>query len=172
MTGLQLIFIINAVVTIGSALMMVTSRRMLNAALWLVLTLLGVAGVFAILELAFFAIIQVVVYVGAIAILVIFALMLTHDAVDDTYLRSRRWVLTAIFSLILLAGILLAISSWQEVFSYPTPLTPDQLSVTELGLALVNPEKFALPFEVTSLLLLAALTGGIYVAMERKERNK
>lgn len=172
MTGMQVIFILNAIVTIFAALMVVTVRKLMHSALWLVVTLLGVAVVFGLLEASFFAIIQVVVYVGAIAILIIFAIMLTHEAVDDTFQANRRWILTAIVSLLALAGILLALTTWTPLNSLTLPLSTDQQSIAELGKALVDPNGYVVPFEVSSILLLAAMVGAVYVALERKGESK
>ncbi|HPS41947.1 MAG TPA: NADH-quinone oxidoreductase subunit J, partial [Anaerolineaceae bacterium] len=85
MTLMQVIFLANALVTIFAALMMVTSRKLIHAALWLVLCLFGVAAVFGMLEASFITIVQIIVYIGAIAILILFAVMLTQNAVDDSY---------------------------------------------------------------------------------------
>lgn len=168
MTGMQVIFLANAFVTILAAVMVVTARKLMHAALWLVLSLLGVAVVFGLLEASFFVIIQVVVYVGAIAILIIFAIMLTHDAVDDTFHVDRRWVVTGIVTMLALAGILLALTTWPPLNTTTLPLSTEQQSIAELGKALVDPNGYVIPFEVSSILLLAALIGAVYVAIERK----
>ncbi|MCL4824925.1 MAG: NADH-quinone oxidoreductase subunit J, partial [Anaerolineales bacterium] len=71
MTVLQLIFLLTAAVILGSAAMVVTAKNLVHAALWLIVTLFGAAVLFAILNAGFIAVIQVVVYIGAIAILFI-----------------------------------------------------------------------------------------------------
>ncbi len=172
MTGMQVVFLINAAVTILSGVMMVTAKRLIHAALWLILTLFGVAVVFGLLEASFFAIVQVVVYIGAIAILVIFAIMLTREAVDDSFINNHRWILTAIIGLIALAGLLLAIFTWPQADSFTTPLTDAQRDIGEMGLALLDPEGYLIPFEVSSILLLAALVGAVHVGISRKEEDK
>jgi hypothetical protein len=91
MSVMQLIFIIIAAISLGGALMVVTTRNLVHAALWLILTLFGVAVLFVLLNAGFLAIVQVVVYIGAIAILMIFAIMLTRQVmggVDNT--RSAK----------------------------------------------------------------------------------
>ncbi len=168
MSGTQVIFLINAIVMVFAALMMVTTRKLMHAALWLVLTLLGVAVVFGFLEASFFVIIQVVVYVGAIAILIIFAIMLTHDAVDDTFHVNHRWIITGVVTVLALAGILLALTTWPPLSATTIPLPIEQQSIAELGEALVDPNGYVIPFEVSSILLLAALVGAVYVAVEHK----
>lgn len=168
MTGMQVIFLINAAVTIIAGVMMVTARRLIHSALWLILSLFGVAVVFGLLEASFFAIVQVVVYIGAIAILVIFAIMLTREAVDDSFRKNHRWILTAIIGIIALAGLLLAFFTWPQAGAFTVSLTDAQRDIGEMGLALLDPEGYLVPFEVSSILLLAALIGAVHVGISRK----
>jgi NADH-quinone oxidoreductase subunit J len=127
MTASQIIFILVAAATLGAAAMVVITRNMVHAALWLVVALFGVAVLYAVLNAGFLAVAQVVIYIGAIAILMIFAVMLTL-----------------------------------------TQLSPRDDSLAQLGQALVSPNAYVIPFEVASVLLLAALIGAIMVAWERK----
>ncbi len=85
MTAEQIIFLIVGAVTLLSALMVVTARDLVHAALWLVATLFGVAVVYTLLNAGFLAVVQVVVYIGAIAILFIFAVMLTRRQIGNGY---------------------------------------------------------------------------------------
>ncbi|GAG05720.1 unnamed protein product, partial [marine sediment metagenome] len=78
MTVMQVIFLITAVVTLGGAVMVVTVRNLIHAALWLILALFGVAVMYTLLSAPFFTVVQIVIYIGAIAILMIFAIMLTR----------------------------------------------------------------------------------------------
>lgn len=172
MTVMQLIFLLNAAVTIIAGVMMVRVRQLLHAALWLILALFGVAVTFGLLEASFLAIVQVVVYIGAIAILITFAIMLTKDAVDNTYVNSRRWILTAVVGVIALGGILLALLTWPPVTTLSLPLTAGKQDIGLIGLALLDPEGYLIPFEIASILLLAALIGAIYVGIEHKGEEK
>lgn len=172
MTLMQLIFLVNGVVTLFAALMMVTARKLIHTALWLVLCLFGVAAVFGLLEVGFFVIVQILVYIGAISILIIFAVMLTRNAEDETYKNNHRWVLTGIIAALVLAGILLALFTWPAVGTLSTALSAEQMDIGQMGLALVDPQAYVIPFEVSSLLLLAALIGAIYVGIERKGGKK
>jgi len=83
MTGEQIIFLFVALFTLGSGFMVVSTRNLVHAALWLVSTLFGVAVTYALLNATFLAVVQVVVYIGAIAILFIFAVMLTRKDMRD-----------------------------------------------------------------------------------------
>jgi len=165
---LQLFFIVIAAVTLISAIFVVTARRLMHSALWLVLTLFGVAVLFAFLEASFYAVVQVLVYIGAIAILIIFAVMLTRRVMDEKGAQlNKGWWVAAVASAALFAGLLLALGSWVGFLEGPgTP--PDAAILTQFGLDLVDPNKFAIPFEVASILLLAALVGAIYIAAEKK----
>ena len=172
MTTMQLIFLITAAVTIFAGVMMVSARKLLHAALWLILAFFGVAVIFGLLEASFLVIIQIVLYIGAIAILIVFAIMLTQNAIDDTYQTSRRWLATAVVAVIALAGILLALFTWPQGQALTSALAGGQQDIAAIGLALLDPEGYLIPFEIASILLLAALIGGIYVGIEHKGEEK
>ena len=94
MTVEQIIFILTGLLVIGSAFMVVTTRKLIQAALWLVSVLFGVSILYAILQANFLAVVQVVVYIGAIAVLFIFAVMLTRKEMRDQgpQTRSNWWI--------------------------------------------------------------------------------
>lgn len=170
----QLIFISLAIVTIFSAIMVVSLRNLLHAALWLVVALLGVASFFALLEASFFAAVQILVYIGAIAILIIFAVMLTHNIMSISESQTNRaWGIAIVIITIISFVIVSQISNWDgfntllEVIS-----TPGQETVLALGKGLVDPQGFALPFETASVLLLAALLGGVTIAFDKRTEKK
>jgi len=168
MTPLQIVFLVVAALTLVSAGMVVSARRMLHAALWLVLTLLGVAVLFATLESSFFTVVQVVIYVGAIAILIIFAIMLTRREASDEGPRLNRYAwLAGVAATLVYGGLFWALSGWQH-FNAARPEFAGE-DVAELGKALVSPDAFVLPFEVASVMLIGALIGAIYVAGEHRK---
>ncbi len=168
---LQILFLIIALVTLVSAILTVSSRNLMHSALWLVLTLFGVAVIFAFLEASFFAVVQVLVYIGAIAILIIFAVMLTRRVRDDKSPRMNKgWWAAVIAALALFAGLVLILvgpGAWMGFQAGPGP-SPDVTLLPQFGADLVDPTKFAIPFEAASVLLLAALVGAIYVAADKK----
>jgi NADH-quinone oxidoreductase subunit J len=169
MTLLHVIFIITAAVTLISAGMVVTTRMLMHAALWLILTLLGVAVLFALLGTRFFVVVQVMIYIGAIAILIIFGVMLTRRIMQDTGPQlNRGWWLAALVVLILFASLIWAISSWQNFNVTTNSITAGGENLLLLGNSFVDPSGFLIPFEVASILLLAALIGSIFIAMERR----
>jgi len=166
---LQIFFLIVALVTLVSAFLVVTARGLMHSALWLVLALFGVAVLFAFLEASFFAVVQVLVYIGAIAILIIFAVMLTRRTKDDSGARLiKGWWVAMLASLALFAGLVVAMSTWPG-FQIGPGAGPDPAILPQFGMDLVDPNKYAIPFEVASILLLAALVGAIYIAAGRKE---
>jgi NADH-quinone oxidoreductase subunit J len=169
MSPVQIVFLLTAIVTLGSALMVVTDRNLIHAAFWLILTLFGVAVFFVLLNAGFLAVAQVVIYIGAISVLMIFAIMLTRRlAIEPGSQTNHNWGWAALIAVVLFGGLAWMLSSWQG-FSTPMPaLSPEANPLVRLGEALVSPNAYVLPFEVASVLLLAALVGAIMVAWERK----
>jgi NADH-quinone oxidoreductase subunit J len=169
MTADQIIFLLCAVLILGSALMVVITRKLIHAALWLVAALFGVAILFAILQAGFLAVVQVVVYIGAIAILFIFAVMLTRREMLDKGAQTRsNWWLPALLGFLILTGLVFLIIG-QPAFGQPAAEMPVGVdTLRNLGTALVSPDAYVLPFEVASILLLAALVGAVYVASDKK----
>jgi NADH-quinone oxidoreductase subunit J len=96
---MTILFLITAVVILASAVMVVSSRNLVHAALWLVSALFGVAVLYALLNAGFLAVVQVVIYIGAIAILFIFAVMLTRREMRDTGPGlNKNWWVSALMS--------------------------------------------------------------------------
>ena len=169
MTPAQIIFLITAIVTLGSALMVVTTRNMVHAALWLILSLLGVSVTFVLLEAGFLAVVQVVIYVGAIAILMIFAIMLTRGISEKGGPQiNRNWPWALLISLTIFAGLAWMLSSWRGLSTQIIPLDSRVDTISQLGQALVSPNHYLIPFEVASVMLLAALIGAVIIAWDGK----
>jgi len=169
MTPLQIIFILVGAITLGAALMVVLTKNMVHAALWLVLSLFGVAIVFVLLSAGFLAVAQVVIYIGAIAILMIFAIMLTRRVVKDVGSQIiSGWFWVALFVTGVFGGLVWMLSEWKEFHAIAPALTNTTDTITSLGIALVSPDAYLIPFEIASVLLVAALIGSILVAWDRK----
>lgn len=169
MTLEQIVFILVAIFTLGAALMVVTTRNLVHAALWLVVALFGVAVFFVLLHAGFLAVAQVVIYIGAIAILMIFTIMLTRRVakVSDTQLSSN-WVWGLVVAVAVFAGLVWMLSGWKAIGGAAPAWNPLVDPVQLLGAALVAPNGYVLPFELASILLLAAMIGAIIIAWERK----
>ncbi len=166
----QIAFIIVAAVTLIGAISVVTSRNLIHSALWLILAVFGVAIFYVFLDAGFFAVIQVIIYIGAIAILFIFAAMLTRRVMKDEGPQTNsNWWLGVIIAAILLAGIVLVLVNWDGFTTTAPQLSGTSGQISQLGLALVSPNQYVLAFELASVLLVAAMIGAIYVAGEKKE---
>jgi NADH-quinone oxidoreductase subunit J len=175
----QILFVLLAIVTLGSALVVVTNRNLFHAALALMVSFAGVAGIYVSLSAGFLAMAQLLVYIGAISILIIFAIMMTRRLMQATEpsFNSQRWL--GLFGAIVLFAVLafvtgrywpLAPSSENFLASVPY-VDPEVLqgSVARLGASFVNPDAYVIPFEIASVLLLAALVGAIVVAWPKVE---
>ncbi|MFN2184352.1 MAG: NADH-quinone oxidoreductase subunit J [Anaerolineae bacterium] len=161
----QVIFIILSAVTLIGALGVVVSRNLFYAAIFLILSFVGVAGYYVLLQAEFLAMIQILVYVGAISILIIFAIMVSRRFMSPKYrARNEQWVwaLVAAAALFAILVVILIQVDWPVVQAGVPEGT-----LVELGKALVDPEQFLLVFEVASVLLLVALVGAVIVARER-----
>ena len=109
MSWVEAIFVLLSLVTLGSALLVVTTPHLVHAALWLVVTLGSVAGIFLLLAAEFVAWVQVLIYVGAVVVLLLFALMLTRAPTGRTVFSM--WVLPfEVLSVLLLAALVGAIA--------------------------------------------------------------
>ena len=164
----QIIFIVFAAITLLAGLFCVTTRNMFHAALYLVISLFGVASMFAMLEASFLAAAQLIVYVGAVAILIIFAVMLTRGGAG-TQSAQRQFNTQAGLAGVVTLVTLFILLRVVPFFNYPvqTATVAPEETLVKVGQALVG--DFVLPFEVASVLLLAALIGAIYIARERRK---
>jgi NADH-quinone oxidoreductase subunit J len=170
MTVMQILFLIVGLVSLAAAFMVVTTRNLVHAALWLILTLFGVAIFYVILNAGFFAVVQVVVYIGAIAILFIFAAMLTRRMMQDSGPQTNQgWWVSALVGLLLLVGIVMLLLQWPGVSATQPEITAATEIIPRLGQALVSPDGYLIPFELASVLLVAAMIGAIYVSLEKKK---
>ncbi len=165
MTVEQVLFIVFGALTLGAALLVVTRRNVFHAALFLILSCFGVAGLYVLLEAPFLAAVQVFIYVGGIAILIIFAITLTQGMTNPNSAgRNRQWWAAALVA-VALCGVLGWVVLNHDWGAAPGPVHED--SIATLGQALVDPEGFVLPFEVASVLLLVALIGAATIVRER-----
>ncbi|HEY3376547.1 MAG TPA: NADH-quinone oxidoreductase subunit J [Armatimonadota bacterium] len=169
----QAVFALLALVTIGSALQVVATRRIIHAAYWLFPVFAGIAGFYLYLDAQFLAAIQVLIYIGAILVLIIFAVTLTRNAQGDEERQSNRFVLpmalSALVMLVALVGAVLLTPWAPPVSTIDGVLLLPNVPVGEVpAIGVVLLQQYLLPFEITSVLLLAAMVGAIVLA--RKER--
>ena len=165
MNGATIIFYLLAALTLVSGLIAVTTRHIFRAAISLLFSLIGVAGIYFWLDYQFIAAVQIVVYVGGIVVLIIFSIFLTQQSGEKL---PRQKIGRLIFSgLAAFCGFALTIVQvMQHSFTASTaaPLDPSVRNIGEELLAL-DKNGYALPFEVVSMLLLAAMIGCIVIAM-------
>ncbi|MEI7988625.1 MAG: NADH-quinone oxidoreductase subunit J [Chloroflexota bacterium] len=176
MTPEMIIFILIALVTLGTAILVVTTRNILHAALWLIATLVGVACFYVLLNAPFFAMAQVIIYVGAIAILFIFAIMLVRVITPSgVKVFNEDWLMGLILACVFFGGMIWMLTRWTGFDTIPSVAVSqvDKINpVKLLGIALVSPNGYLIPFEVASVLLVAAMIGAIYIAWGKSLRNK
>jgi NADH:ubiquinone oxidoreductase subunit 6 (subunit J) len=162
---MELIFFATlGLLTLIAALMVVTARNLLHSALWLVAAFFGIAGVFILLHAEFLAVVQVLIYVGAISTLIIFAIMLTRRIMDPQQPRfNSQWGLAGGFAALLFVGLAAVVTrvAWPAATG-AIPTDPIQ----QLGTDFVG--VYAVPFEVASVLLVVAMIGAIIIARERE----
>ncbi|MFM8319697.1 MAG: NADH-quinone oxidoreductase subunit J [Chloroflexota bacterium] len=169
MTLEQIIFLVVATLTLAAGFMVVSARNLVHSALWLVVALFGVAILYALLQAGFLAVVQVVVYIGAIAILIIFAIMLVRNpGSDDRVSNNENWTWALVVALVVFFGLAVMLANLPGVTAVAPELSGRVDPLLALGNALVNPDLFVLPFELASVLLLAALIGALVIAREHK----
>jgi NADH-quinone oxidoreductase subunit J len=171
MSGSTVIFYLLAALTLVSALLAVTTRMIFRAAIYLLFSLIGVAGIYFWLQYEFIAAVQVVVYVGGIVVLIIFSIFLTQQAGEELpKQKPGRQLFAALAAFCGLALVMLQLA--QHTFT-PTGNQPVAPTVANIGKQMlgVDDNGYALPFEVVSILLLAALIGCIVIALKSKPEN-
>ncbi len=164
----QIVFFILTIFAIGGAIGVVTSRSLFHSALYLVLSLFGVAGYYVLLSAGFLAVVQLMVYIGAVAILILFAIMFSRQimSADRNQLNQQWWVslIIAVLLLVVLVITVNAVEAWQISEAVAQPA---ENMVEQLGLALLGP--YLIPFEVIGILLSVALIGAVILAREKTE---
>jgi NADH-quinone oxidoreductase subunit J len=156
----DLLFLLFGAVLLGAAVMTVVGRNIIRSGLWMILCFGALAGLYVILGAAVLAAAQVLIYIGAISVLVLFAIMLTQSKAGPTRLvfHHQAWAgALAAIGLALLLAIVLSATPWPGE-SGRREASPAH----ELARLLFS--EYVLPFEVVSVLLLAAVIGGIFVA--------
>lgn len=154
------------ILTLGGAIGVVANRNLVRGAVWLIVSLFGVAGMFVLLSAPFLAAVQVLVYIGAIGILFTFAVMLTRGMTNIRERFNNQWwisggVCVLLFGF-LLFGVILPVWGMRD----PNTISPIVSTTVDLGVALVDGKQYVLPFEVASLLLTAAMIGAIVIARD------
>lgn len=157
---LSKIFVYGILLTsLAAALGVVLFRNIFHSALCLVATLIGVAALYLALQAEFIAVVQILLYVGAVMTLVIFAIMLTQRIADPNIPRTNKQSVPAFLGLVLFVFLLVSLFLKTD---WPAAANPVQVDTFALGKALLG--TYVFPFEVVSIVLIAGLIGAVVVA--------
>jgi len=172
MSASQIIFYLISAFLLVTGLLAVTARKIFRSAIWLLFSLIGIAGLFFWMDVQFIAAVQIVVYVGGIVVLIIFSIFLTQKAGDEMPQPSGSRTIFSILSALL--GFALAFSLIDQ---YPFTARAGevlQVNVADIGNQMLSTTEhgYVLPFEVVSMLLLAAMIGCIVIAIKSKPSEK
>jgi NADH-quinone oxidoreductase subunit J len=166
MSASSVIFYIISACTLVTALLAVTTPRIFRSAIWLLFSLIGVASLYFWMEVEFIAAVQIIVYVGGIVVLIIFSIFLTQQSGAK---MPKPALKRALFSaLAVLFGFAFTYNLISKHAFTATSTQPFAVNVSDIGEQMLNPTEYGylLPFEVVSILLLAAMIGCIVIAMK------
>lgn len=160
------LFFVLAILSVGSVLGMIISKNQAYNALYLILAFASLGGIFALLEAPFIAVIQIIIYAGAIMVLFIFVIMMINVRYGIPA-EKKKWTiyLSLVLAVVLIIELVLSIKG---AFSLPVSTAVLKARPTDLGRLLFT--KYLYPFEITSILIIAALVGAI-VLVKRKEKE-
>ncbi len=165
--GIILAFWVLSAVTVAGCLMVLISRNLLHALVFLVLAFLGMAGLFVTLSADFIAVAQILIYAGSIAVLMVFAIMLTplaaRDNANSLYVRPARAAGLGVAAII---GFVAVTTPWGELTGDALAANDPVTTVAAIGDLLLG--RYVLPFEVASVLLFFALIGAIVLVHDRR----
>lgn len=164
MTGLELLFVLLSVVTLGSAVLVVSTPQIVHAVLWLVVSLAAVAGCFLLLNAEFLAWVQILIYLGAVVVLLLFALMLTRAPTGPVADLSGSNKVVAALIATATAGVLVTtvVVGFGDAVISSAGADNRVGDGQATGRALFT--TWVLPFEALSVLLLAALIGAVVLS--------
>jgi NADH-quinone oxidoreductase subunit J len=169
----MVLFFILAIVAVAAGLGVIAQRSTVRSALFLLVNFCCLAGLYLLLNAQFVALVQVIIYAGAIVVLFLFIVMLLgiERAEESPDLRRYQWIAGALLGALFLVGIIWALfpvgtSLVPGAADWMAALTPTN-NVREIGTALLT--DFAIPFELASIVLLVAIIGAVVLAKKRLE---
>jgi NADH-quinone oxidoreductase subunit J len=164
MSGPKIIFYILSSSIVLFSVLCVLDRRILRAAIYLLFVMVAIAGLFYMMNFQFLAAVQLILYAGGIVVLIIFSILLTSQINSKLDLPKMSHLLPGLLTAV--GGIVLSIITTLQFVFTPTNAPALDVNMRTIGLQLLNTGEFgyALPFEVISILLLAALVGTIFIA--------
>ncbi|HEV2482393.1 MAG TPA: NADH-quinone oxidoreductase subunit J [Puia sp.] len=172
MSASAVVFYVLSAMILVSALLAVTSGKIFRSAIWLLFSLTGIAGLYFWLQMEFVAAVQIVVYVGGIVVLIIFSIFLTQQSGKDLPAPKRTRTMFSILAAI--AGFILTAALLRSYAFPPPEQSAPTATIDNIGAQLLSTKEhgYVLPFEVISILLLAAMIGCIVIAMKTKPETK
>ncbi|MBO6585886.1 MAG: NADH-quinone oxidoreductase subunit J [Gracilimonas sp.] len=164
-------FIMLAVLAIGSALAMVINKNVVNSALFLVLNMVSLAGIFLILNAQFLAVIQILVYAGAIMVLFLFVIMLLNVEDEEKLFDKFRvkYLLTFLLAMVVMGQIFYSLAGVTDMLPQISGQMATIGTVEAVGDVLYT--DYLLPFEMTAVLLTAAVVGALMIAQHKIKRT-
>ncbi|WP_322489776.1 NADH-quinone oxidoreductase subunit J [Chloroflexus sp.] len=170
----QVVFGLIALFILVAAAMVVSVRNVIHSALWLIACFFGVGALYLLLQAEFLAVVQVLVYVGAVSVLILFAIMLTRQISGEGVRQlTSRWPVVLVVTVLLFATVMAPTLINQQWNVPPAPPlgTPEPIAgPAELGRGFVN--EFLIQFQVVGVLLTVALIGAIVIAFEERARRR
>jgi NADH-quinone oxidoreductase subunit J len=166
MSIIQIIFLLLSVMAVGSALMMITSKNPVNSVLWLIVVFFAISGHYILLNAQFLAIVNIIVYAGAIMVLFLFVVMLMNLNAETEPVKNRRLQLIGITSGGALMLIIVSAISKIDVEQMVQINAGDSGLIKVLGMNLFK--NYVLPFEISSVLFLSAMIGAVVIGKKEE----
>ncbi len=160
------LFVVTAIFAIAGALVTISARRPLRAAIGLLIHIISLAGMFLTLDAQLLAVLQLLVYAGAVVVLFVFVIMLIGPAAEVGPIQGR--VASRTLSIAMTVAVALAVSTTVAYFEAPWGAVSDEFGTVE-GLGMAIYKQALVPFEVISITLLVAIIGAIAIARSRTE---
>jgi len=162
-------FYVFALLTLGGGVLTITRKSAVHSAIWLIVSLLGVAGLYLLQKAEFLFAVQIVLYIGGIMVLFLFVIMLVNlDQAAGQRQFNKQWWLALACVLVVGAEVIYFLNRGAGAFRLPPPAAPSQVAPGNTErLADVLFSEYLLPFEIASVLLLVAVVGSVIMAKKR-----
>jgi len=161
-------FYVFAALTLGGGLLCITRRNAVHSAMWLVVSLLGVAGLYLLQKAEFLFAVQVILYIGGIVVLFLFVIMLVNlDEAARQRQFNKQWPIALAAVVFVGAELVYFLKAGAESLKLPAPASASSATGNTERLADVLFSEYLLPFEVASVLLLVAIVGSVIMAKKR-----
>lgn len=172
MNASQVIFYLISAFVLGTAVLAVTTQKIFRAAIWLLFSLVGVAALYFWMQVEFVAAVQIIVYVGGVVVLIIFSIFLTQQSGSEMPKPPLKRIISSLLAV--LFGFAFTYNIIAEYGFKPVTTKQFVVPVAAIGEQMLDTKRygFVLPFEVVSMLLLAAMIGCIVIAMRSAPKGK